>query len=195
MVIVGICALPLVLALPLKVRVGLQYRDHGGIFNWPPYQAGPLNSKSAGLQGWVDEKKQIVFSDQPWAVAWYSDRVAIWLPPTRAGFEKLETMAADLQTPVAGIVISPTSHGSGPLSEVAANYRDFTAMVLDGPVSLATMPSRPTNQFPSWVTLVDKDQHIEGIAKRYPYRKFLVGLDMVFYSDRALAAANPEEGK
>ena len=195
MVIVGICALPLVLSLPMKVRVGLQYRDRGGIFNWPPYQAGPLNSKSAGLKGWVDAKKQVVFSDQPWAVAWYSDRVAIWLPPTRIGFEKLETMAADLQTPVAGIVISPTSHGSGSLNEIAANYRDFTGMVLDGPVSLATMPSRPNTQFPSWVTLVDKDQHIDGIAKRYPYRKFLVGLDMVFYSDRALAAANPEEQK
>ncbi len=195
MVIVAICALPLVLSLPMKVRIGLQYRDHGGTPNWPPYQAGPLNSKSAGLKGWVDENKQVVFSDQPWAVAWYADRVAIWLPPTRTGFEKLETIAQDRQTPVAGIVISPASHGSGPLSEVAANYRDFTSMVLDGPVSLATMPARPTLQFPSWVTLVDKDQHIEGIAKRYPYRKFLVGLDMVFYSERATNPNNPEEGK
>ena len=121
--------------------------------------------------------------------------MAIWLPPTRAGFEKLESIAADLQTPVAGIVISPASHGSGPLSEVAANYRDFTSMVLDGPVSLATMPARPTSQFPSWVTIVDKDQHIEGIAKRYRYRKSLVGLDMVFYSDRAINSETPEEGK
>ena len=123
----------------------------------------------------------------------YADRVAIWLPPTRAGFEKLETLAADLQTPVAGIVISPTSHGSGSLSEVAANYKDFTSLVLDGPVFLSTLPSRPSSQFPSGVSIFDKDQHIDGIAKRYPYRKSLVGLDMVFYSERALTTANPEE--
>jgi hypothetical protein len=121
--------------------------------------------------------------------------VAIWLPPTRAGFEKLETIAQDGQTPVAGIVISPASHGSGPLSEVIANYRDFTSMVLDGPVSLATMPAHVNSQFPSWVTIVDKDQHIEGIAKRYPYRKMLAGLDMVFYSERAINTNPAEEGK
>ena len=190
MVIVGICALPLVLSLPLKVRIGLQYRDHGGIPNWPPYQAGPLNSESAGLKGWVDAKKQVVFSDQPWAVAWYADRVAIWLPPTKEGFEKLETFAADLQTPVAGIVMSPSSHGSGPLSEVSANYKDFTSMVLDGPVFLATLPARPTSQFPSGVSIFDKDQHIDGIAKRYPYRKSLVGMDMVFFSERAISTTN-----
>ncbi len=192
-VIVGICALPMIIALPLEVRMGMHFRDHGGRPNWPPYHASPLNSTTAGLKGWVSETKQVVFSDQPWAVAWYADRVSIWLPPTRAGFEKLETIAADLQTPVAGIVISPSSHGSGALSEVSLNYKDFASLVLDGPVYLATLPSRPSTQFPAGVSIFDKDQHIEGIAKRYPYRKSLVGLDMVFYSDQAITAANPEQ--
>ena len=187
-VIIGICALPLVLALPLQVRVGMQYRDRGGVPNWPPYLANPLNSSSAGLKGWVSED-QVVFSDQPWAVAWYADRTSIWLPPTREGFEELESLAADLQTPVAGIVISPSSHGSGPVSEIAANYRDFTAMVLDGPVNLATLPPRQPAQYPSGVSIFDKDQHIEAIARRYPHRKSLVGLDMVFYSDRLIPNA------
>ncbi len=195
-VIIGICALPLVLSLPMKVRVGLHWRDRGGIPNWPPYHANPLNSKSVGLQGLVDPTKQVVFSDQPWAVAWYSDRVAIWLPPTRAGFEKLETLAADLQTPVAGVVISPSSYGSAPLSEVAAMYKDFTSLVMDGSVSRATMASRPNAQFPrDGFTIFDKDQRIEGIAKRYPYRKSLIGYwDMAFYSDRAIVNTNAGAG-
>ena len=182
-VIVAICALPLLLALPSKVRVGMQLRDRGGVPHWPPYWAPALNSKKAGLKGWIS-KDQIVFSDQPWAVAWYADRMSIWLPPTRKGFEDLETIAADLQTPVAGILISPLSHGSGPASEVAANYKDFTALVFDGRVFIAT--------YPPGLSIFDKDPHIAAIAKRYQYRQWLVGTDMVYYSDRIIRNATEE---
>lgn len=176
-VVVIICALPLVLALPQKVRVGMHVRDRGGVPQWPPYYAPALNSKTSGVKGWVSEK-QVVFSDQPWAVAWYADRVSIWLPPTREGFAKLESVAADLQTPAAGILISPSSHGSGPVSEVADRYRDFTPLVLDGRVLLAT--------YPPGVAIYDKAPRIQEIAKRYPYRQPLVGMDMVYYSERAI---------
>jgi hypothetical protein len=179
-VIIGICALPLVLALPMKVRVGMHLRDRGGVPHWPPYYAPALNSKKAGIKGWITDK-QITFSDQPWAVAWYADRVSVWLPPTYAGFEKIETIAADLQTPCAGVLISPLSHGSGSLSEIAAQYKDFTYMVLDGRTFF-------TN-YPSGVSLFDKEPKIQGVAKRYPYRQPLVGMDMVFYSDRPIRTA------
>ncbi|MBJ7283629.1 MAG: hypothetical protein JHD23_03025 [Akkermansiaceae bacterium] len=175
--IVGICALPLVLALPLKVRVGMHLRDRGGVPNWPPYYAPALNSKTAGIRGWTTDD-QVIFSDQPWAVAWYADRLSIWLPPTYAGFEKLETIANDLQTPVTGILISPCSHGLGSLTEVANQYKDFTFMVLDGRTFF-------TN-YPAGVSLFDKDPRIQAVAKRYPYRQPMVGMDMVYYSDRAI---------
>ena len=179
-VIIGICALPLVLALPMKVRVGMHLRDRGGVPHWPPYYAPALNSNKAGLKAWITNK-QITFSDQPWAVAWYADRVSVWLPPTYAGFEKIETIAADLQTPCAGVLISPLSHGSGSLSEIAAQYKDFTFMVLDGRTFF-------TN-YPSGVSLFDKEPKIQGVAKRYPYRQPLVGMDMVYYSDRPIRSA------
>jgi len=178
-VIVFICALPLILSLPQKVRIGMHVRDRGGIPHWPPYYAPALNSKISGLKGWVTDK-QVVFSDQPWAVAWYADRVSIWLPPTREGFAKLETVAADLQTPVVGILISPSSHGSGPISEVVDRYRDFAPMVLDGRVLLAT--------YPPGVAIYDKAPRIPEITKRYPYRQPMVGMDMVYYSERAIRA-------
>ncbi len=176
-VIVAICALPLILDLPTKIRIGMSIRDRGGIPHWPPYYAPALNSKKSGLKGWVTEK-QVVFSDQPWAVAWYADRVSIWLPPTRQGFDKLETIAADAQTPAVGILISPCSHGSGPISEVADKYKDFTSLVLNGRVFLAT--------YPPGVSIFDKDPRISAITKRYPYAQPLVGMDMVYYSDRAI---------
>lgn len=176
-VVVIVCALPLVLALPPKVRLGMTFRDKGGVPNWPPYSARELNSKISGLKGFVDER-EIVFSDQPWAVAWYADRTAIWLPPTREGFLKLESAAADLQTPVVGIHISPSSHGSGNLAEIAAEYRDFTALVLDGRVALAT--------FPPGIGIFDKAPRLQDIARRYSFRQPMIGLDMVFYSERTI---------
>ena len=177
MVIIVVCALPLVLALPTKVRVGMHLRDRGGVPHWPPYYAPALNSKASGLKGWVTEK-QIVFSDQPWAVAWYADRVSIWLPPTKEGFSKLEDIAADLQNPCVGILISPSSHGSGTVAQVAERYKDFTALVLDGRVLLAT--------YPPGFSISDKSQKIQEITKRYPFRQPMVGMDMVYYSDRAI---------
>jgi hypothetical protein len=185
-VIIAICALPLVLSLPQKVRVGMQVRDRGGIPHWPPYYAPALNSTKTGLKGWITEK-QVVFSDQPWAVAWYADRISVWLPPTRQGFEKIESTAADLQTPVAGILISPTSHGSGPISEVAGRFKDFTSLIFNGRILIAT--------YPPGVTIYDKDQRIAAIVKRYSFPQPLVGMDMVYYSDRAIRVAQDTPNK
>lgn len=176
-VIIGVCALPLVLSLPLKVRVGMQLRDRGGVPNWPPYYAPALNSKKTGVKGWINDN-QITFSDQPWAVAWYADRVSVWLPPDHEAFEKIESIAEDLQTPVAGILISPLSNASGSLAEIAVQYKDFTFMVLDGRTFF-------TN-YPSGVSLFDKEPKTIGIAKRYSFRQPLVGMDMIYYSDRAI---------
>ena len=179
-VIVAITALPLVLSLPNKVRIGMD-RNDSGVPHWPPYYAPALN---LGLNKWLS-KKQICFSDQPWAVAWYADRVSIWLPSSRLDFAELESAAADLETPVAGILISPSSHGSGNASEVANKYRDFTSLVLDGRVFLAT--------YPPGLSIYDKDKKIEEITRRYPYRATLVGMDMVYYSDRALSTSGGAE--
>ena len=176
-VIVTVCAVPMILSLPTDVKVGLLLRDKGGAPQWPPYYAQGLNSATAGVRGWVAEDN-LVFSDQPWAVAWYADRMSIWLPPTREGFNKLEETAATLQTPAAGILISPSSHGSGPVVDVASRYKDFTPLVYDGRMLLAT--------YPPGFTLFDKSQRLADIARHYQYRKPLVGMDMVFYSDRAL---------
>ena len=48
-VIIGICALPLVLAMPQKVRIGMDRNDRG-VPHWPPYYAPALN---LGLGKWL----------------------------------------------------------------------------------------------------------------------------------------------
>lgn len=175
--IIGLCALPLVLTLPNKVRIGM----NRGVPHWPPYYPQALN---LGLGKWLTEK-QICFSDQPWAVAWYADRISIWLPPDHRDFAKLEKDAADLETPVAGILISPSSHGSGNAADVAAKYKDFTSLVMNGRVFLAT--------YPSGVFIYDKDTKIQEITRRYHFPVPIVGMDMIYYSDRALRFAEKSE--
>jgi len=179
-IIIFICALPLLLSLPQKVRVGMHWRDRGGIPHWPPYYAPAL---ATGLNSVVDEK-QIVFSDQPWAVAWYADRISIWLPPTRGGFENLERIATDLRTPVHGILITPSSHGDGPVGTVVAANRDFAVLVLDGKVAQATSATSDPRMGSS---IFNRDPKIESIMRRYSHRTFLMGIgDMAYYSERPL---------
>ncbi len=110
--------------------------------------------------------------------------MSVWLPPTKLEFVELEKNAVSLETPVAGILISPASHGAGNISETAMRYKDFTSLVLDGRVFLATAPQG--------VNIFTLDPKIEEITRRYPYRATLVGMDMVYYSDRAMRTVDQE---
>jgi hypothetical protein len=49
---------------------------------------------------------------------------------------------------------------------------------MDGRIFLAT--------YPPGLSIYDKDKKIEEITRRYPFRATLVGMDMVYYSDRTL---------
>ncbi len=173
-VIIAISAAPLLLALPQKVVTGLAFRDKGGVPEWPPYYAPALN---LGMKQWVTND-QIVVSDQPWAVAWYADRMSLWLPTTKEGFSKLESQASDTGAPFAGILISPSSHNSERLAGVVNQYKEFTSLVLDGTIIRAT--------YPTGLKVFENDPKLQDVAKRYPYRAPLVGMDMIYYSDQPI---------
>lgn len=176
-IIIIICALPLILTLPYKIKVGFKFKDRGGVPHWPPYFA-PVHNLD--LNKWITDS-QICVSDQPWAVAWYADRISIWLPPAREDFLKHQTTAENLETPIAGILISPSSYGADPISKVAGEYKDFTSLLLDGQVLAATDNN---NMFIS-----KQDEKIKEIVVRYPYPYPMVmkeSLYMIYYSDRIL---------
>ena len=170
--VVVICALPLALSLPQKVKQGMEHRDKGGLPHWPPYFPHAL---SLQLKRLVPEK-EIIFSDQPWAVAWYADRVSVWLPRKYTGFEIMDAAASDLNTPAAGILITPSSYGMNNMSEIATKYEEFTSLVIDSPALLATAPSVSA--------LYTTDAKIAGVVKRFPYRVRVLGYLMVLYSTR-----------
>jgi hypothetical protein len=180
--VVVLCALPLILALPQRVKLGMEHRDKGGLPHWPPYYAPALNLQ---LKQIVPEK-QIVFTDQPWAVAWYADRTSVWLPRDLSGFESLDSAASDLETSAAGILITPASYGTkNNMMQIRDKYQDFTSLVIDGQALIATSPSMSS--------LYTTDQKITGVVKRFPYRIPVLGYLMTFYSERPVRTSGAPE--
>ncbi|NJM37565.1 MAG: glycosyltransferase family 39 protein [Akkermansiaceae bacterium] len=175
-VVVGVCALPMIFTLQNKIMIGIRTSDTGGVPHWPPYFAPAFASDQTGLKGWVTEK-QTTFADQPWAVAWYGDRISVWLPTDLAGFEKIENAAASMETPAAGIVISPVSHSSEPMSKTIAQYDEFAPLVFEAKIQqLSAGEGR----------VIGSRTKVSAAVKRYPYPMSLLGADMLYYSDRPI---------
>lgn len=180
--VVVICALPLVLALPQKIKLGMEHRDKGGLPHWPPYFAPALNRI---LKPWVPEK-QMIYSDQPWAVAWYADRTSMWLPREFKDFEEIELTATTLDSPAAGILITPSSYGSNNMLEIRDKYNEFTSLVIDAQTFIAAAPAN--------TSLFDKDPKIAAAVKRFPFRIPVMNYAITFYSERPIRSSdNPTD--
>jgi hypothetical protein len=176
-VIVMLSAAPLLLGSINTARFGL-LRGAQGFPHWPPYFPAVMDTYLR--QQKVVQENQIIVSDQPWAVAWYGDRVSIWIPKKVSGFEDLDNRSTSLKTPIVGILISPESHGSRSISEISTQYGDFTSLIIDGRVYQSTLPQG--------VTLFDKDQKLNAIANKFRYRASLIGMDMIYHSSQPLRA-------
>jgi Dolichyl-phosphate-mannose-protein mannosyltransferase len=174
------CA-PMLLSMPEKVRIGM-YIGKGGFPQWPPYLPSVLNGVIPQLIPDQDTTK-ILVTDQPWATAWYSDRLSLWLPKTLKGFDQLESNAAALNTPFAGLLITPSSRDVGTGLTVNANYGEFSSLVFDGRVANITGTGRQAGMIIS-----DKDPKLSSLNKRYPYLMRLYATDLIFYSDSQIRA-------
>jgi len=137
-VVILICVAPFLLEMPQKIRTGFNFRDRGGVPWWPPYYAPALN---LGLKNWI-KPDQLCFADQPWAVAWYADRLSVWLPTNKEGFEKLETTAGELGSKPVGILVTPMSYGSSDIRTVFDQARGISPDRVVEDVILAAQPNK-----------------------------------------------------
>jgi len=96
-------AITLITAIPLIINVqnALRNSDNKQVPGQNPYIHNQVLTKYL-------KETDIVFSDQPWAVAWYADRTAIWIPKGTKYLEKIETMAKQSGSNVAGIYLTPS---------------------------------------------------------------------------------------
>lgn len=172
--LIVVCAMPLCAAFPDKIINGLFSSDTSRP-QWPPYYPPGLNYLNQEVPA-----THSIFSDQPWATAWYSDRLSIWMPTKKDTFETLENAANATGTPVAGLLVSPLSAGKRGLMEIASYAGDFTSLVIDARVAVATAPN---SIFP-----YQSDPKIKQIQQHFPFRTSLCGPDVIFYGKKSLRA-------
>ncbi|MGC6565861.1 MAG: ArnT family glycosyltransferase [Akkermansiaceae bacterium] len=175
-IVVLVSAGPLLLSIPQTLRVGLANKGEKRPV-WPPYWPGALNRTLHD----ATEETDIIFSDQPWAVAWYADRLSIWMPRRVGEFEYLEDLAADQKLNTSGILISPTSFESNPLYYYGSFGRDedFGALLLNG-AAIFTREDTGKNG------VRYRDPKIKEVISRYPAMESLVGSQLLYYSKQPI---------
>jgi hypothetical protein len=113
-----LCALPMIFASPWL-------SPPKPLLRWPPY-VPPLISV---LNDWM-KPDEVTASDMPWAVAWYADRRALWLPDTLHilnDFSDYKTLGE----PVNGLYLTPVSGTDNKFREIVkGEYRDWALVIL-----------------------------------------------------------------
>ncbi len=180
MLIVAVSAGPMALSLPKSLKSGLFEDSYGGFPHWPPYFPQAYN------RGLADNTttKDIIISDTPWAVAWYADRMSVWLPKNLEDIEKIEKIADKQQTPVSGLLISPYSFNSGPILSVGSpkgSYGELFPLV-----------------YSSWSRFINIQSFIKihpkfkPLAQRYPHEQPLFSYGYITYYSKKPFVSSPE---
>ncbi len=128
-----LCALPMIATnFPPSPKAGVR---------WPPYVPPYISV----LNAWM-EPEEITASDMPWAIAWYANRRAIWLPETVKMFTEFHDYGL-FGAPLNGLYLTPISGSQNTLSDILkGEYRDWAPMILRS-VDLQKFPLK-------WATLL-----------------------------------------
>lgn len=166
---VAISALPMMQSLPIEAMIGLSASDR--FAHWPPY----LPDRIAKLRT-LTKPGEVIFTDAPWAIAWYAGRPAVWLPVKA---EQLGEMRAQLQKhgeSAAGMVITPLSAKCEvPADVFRGEYRDWATQIFRGygtAFGVDTITGHPDFPFREFYPLVGQPIGDRFIA------------EMVFMADR-----------
>ena len=128
-----LCGLPMLFTIVIPAnRAGVR---------WPPYVPPYISV----LNDWM-KPEEIVASDMPWAIAWYADRRAVWLPETVKKMTELSDYGV-LGGPVNGLYLTPVSGSQNKLGDIwRGEYREWAGVILRN-VDLQKFPLK-------WATLL-----------------------------------------
>ena len=113
-----LCALPAIFTVPW-------FAPPKGAIRWPPYAPPYI----ATLHNWM-QPNEITASDMPWAIAWYADRRALWVPDTIKTFTDLSDYNV-LGGPVNGLYLTPISGSQDKLADILkGEYKDWATIIL-----------------------------------------------------------------
>ena len=112
-----LCALPMIFASPWL-------SPPKPFVRWPPYMP-PLISV---LNDWM-KPDEVTASDMPWAVAWYANRHALWLPDTLTILTDLSDYKT-LGEPVNGLYLTPISGTDNKFRDIVkGEYKDWAMLI------------------------------------------------------------------
>lgn len=182
---------PFLFGFPKAIYQGIWLSDRGRP-NFPPYYPPALNIKLADLSNDTD----IIVTDQPWAVAWYADRRALWMPLHLDDY--VNTLTPIFNTSgikVQGFLVTPSSHSpldtplgkSGGITGITERMGDFAPLAMEG--KLLLMVPKHNMAFADFFaeqTSSSRDAipmgHIVSSRGQFPNRHFLLGTEIVYYS-------------
>ncbi len=191
-----------ILNLPLEIHRGI-WLSNLAHPHYPPYYPAALNAYSQEKDKEVSlvdksNEQDIIVTDQPWAVAWYSNRKALWMP------RRIDDYANDLEPiidkagqKIQGFLITPSSHSPnhetavakrpGGLKGIMMENGDFAPLMLEGSV-LLLVPKHNLALADLFLTTEAKRKTarplgtIVSSAGQFPYRHFILGTEIIYYS-------------
>ncbi|HEY5037203.1 MAG TPA: glycosyltransferase family 39 protein [Chthoniobacterales bacterium] len=148
-----LCGLPMIFTFLIAPQKGS--------IRWPPYVPPYI----AVIGQWM-QPNEITATDMPWAVAWYADRRAVWLPDTVHTFTEFNDYDT-LGGPLNAIYLTPISGSQNTLGDILkGEYADWATVILRS-VDLQKFPLK-------WATLLG------------------LGNECVFFSDHDRQKINTE---
>lgn len=184
-IMVGISSGMFLYQFPKKLQMGI-WTSARGIPHYPPYYPAAMNVKLHDMTSPQD----IIVTDQPWAVAWYADRKALWIPRTINSYvQDLEPIFTQHEQEVQGFLITPESHtmqGTG-IRGIIAHMGDYTPLALEGKIlqlvpkhnlALAELFNTHSNSQVTARTLAS----LVSTQGQFPHRNFLLGAEIMYYS-------------
>lgn len=186
-----ISAGPFLFNLPKDIYQGIWLSDRGRP-NFPPYYPPALNIKLTNISNASD----IIVTDQPWAVAWYANRKALWIPLSVDDYVNvLQPVFNKSEVRVQGFLITPSSHSpldtqygkSGGITGISERMGDFAPLAMEG--KLLLMAPKHNMAFADFFTENSNNTknvipmgHIVSSRGQFPNRNFLLGTEIVYYS-------------
>ncbi len=185
-------------SLPGEFQRGLWLRDKG-LPQYPPYYPSALNAVSGENKTLAElsNEKDIIVSDQPWAVAWYANRKSLWTPLRIDDYTNdLEPIIEKAGAAVQGFLVTPSSHSPrrtvassrpGGIEGLQLENGDFAPLAMEGSL-LMMVPQHNlalTDHFSTTPNKMSGTKPLGNIVSssgQFPQRHFLLGTAIMYYS-------------
>ncbi len=176
---------PFITTLPENIYRGIWIGERGRP-HFPPYYPPAINGPLVD----ITSPNHVIVTDQPWAVAWYADRRALWIPTSVDDLvtfvePALKASGVELQ----GFLITPSSHTmvENGMSGIIAHMGDFAPLAMEGKI-LQLVPRHNFALADCFVESVNANARTMTLGQlvssqgRFSNRIPLLGAEMIYYT-------------